>query len=422
MQARPVRVDLGVASGPSLIHAATVPSCTVCAGGPVLTGPLAMLGLAGPALVLHQLLWVFAPLNALMLRLSFGVHRDPVPLIIGGLGSLLLFLHMASPYILPEHPPDLTNPFRLISLGLTWLGSPLLVAGALLDWRARRRAGTCAAEDYWQIVLLGKHPGLRRGRHVFGLLPSSPRCTLCNAPFAGIGAWLMRPLGKHPSAKNPRLCADCLTKTPIGGAEIELSLLFADVRGSTGLAERASPSEFMQLMNRFYTVATDVLVPADALIDKFVGDEVIGLFVPGFAGDGHAGRAIRAAQQILRDTGHASPEGPWLPVGIGVHTGVAFVGAVGSEGSVTDITALGDAVNSTARLASTAAAGEILVSEASATAAGLAPDGLEQRDMELKGRDEPMRVRVLGVGGHGAASAELSPTLTNRRSADEPEG
>lgn len=395
-------VNVSAASGPTLIHAATVPMCTVCAGGPVLTGPLVMAGLGAPAAVLHQLLWVFAPLNLLVLRLSFGEHRDPMPFIVGGLGSILLLLHMASPYFLPEHPPDLTNPFRLISLTLTWLGSPLLLGGAWLDWRARKRAGKCAPEHYWETVLLGKNPGLRRGRHWFALLPSSPRCTLCNAPFAGIGAWLMRLLGKYPSAKNPRLCADCLTKTPIGGAEIELSLLFADVRGSTGLAEHTSPSEFMHLMNRFYRAATDVLVPADALVDKFVGDEVVALFVPGFAGEDHARRAIEAARDLLCATGHADPNGPWLPVGVGVHTGIAFVGSVGSEGSVTDITALGDTVNSAARLASTAGAGEILISEVSLSAAGLASKNLESRELELKGRAESMKVRVMRVRDSGA--------------------
>ena len=68
---RPLLTRFGLASisnAPNAIHAATVPSCTVCAGGPVLTGPLAAAGLMGPALVLHQLLWVFAPLNALLLR------------------------------------------------------------------------------------------------------------------------------------------------------------------------------------------------------------------------------------------------------------------------------------------------------------------------------------------------------------------
>jgi adenylate cyclase len=333
-----------------------------------------------------------------------------VPLVVGGLGSLLLLLHMASPYFLPPHPPDITlgNPLRLISLGLTWFGSPLLIVGAALDWRARRRAGTCSAEDYWHTVLLGTNPGLRRGRHLFGLLPSNPRCALCNAPFGVPGALLMRPLGKRPAAKNPRLCADCLTKTPVGGAEIELSLLFADVRGSTTLAEGQRPAEFMQLMNRFYVAATDVLVPADALVDKFVGDEVMALFVPGFAGPDHARRAIEAAQDLLRATGHADPGGPWLPIGVGVHTGVAFVGAVGAEGSVTDITALGDTVNSAARLASSAAAGEILVSAASAEAARLVGGDLERRELALKGRTEPLGVRVLHVAPAGVAGPVFS--------------
>src|SRR5215216_1345087 len=144
---RALLARFGLTTAPNGILAATVPSCTVCAGGPVLTGPLAMAGLMGPALVLHQLLWFFAPLNAIMLRLSYAVHRDPVPLVVGGLGSLLLLLHMASPYVLPSHPPDisLANPLRLLSLPLTWLGSPLLIVGAARDRRARRRAGSCAA-------------------------------------------------------------------------------------------------------------------------------------------------------------------------------------------------------------------------------------------------------------------------------------
>jgi adenylate cyclase len=393
---RALLARFGMTNAPNVVHAATVPSCTVCAGGPVLTGPLAAAGLMGPALVLHQALWLFAPLNAIMLRLSYGVHRDPLPLVVGGLGSLLLLLHMASPYVLPEHSASLTDPLRLLSLALTWLGSPLLIVGAALDWGARRRGGQCAPEHYWETVLLGKHPGLRRGRHLFGLLPANPRCTLCNAPFAGLGAPFMRLLGKSRSAKNPRVCADCLAKTPVGGAEVELSLLFADVRGSTGLAERSSPAEFMRLLNRFYGEATDVFVGTDALIDKFMGDGVLGLYVPGFAGEHHARQAVRAAEALLRATGHADPEGPWLPVGIGVHTGIAFVGAVGSEESVTDVTALGDVVNSAARLASAAGAGEILVSEASCSAAGLGDD-LERRQLELKGRSEPIDVRVLRV-------------------------
>jgi adenylate cyclase len=181
-----------------------------------------------------------------------------------------------------------------------------------------------------------------------------------------------------------------------GGAEVELSMLFVDVRGSTSLAERMSPVEFSRLLNRFYKAATDVLVKTDAFIDKFVGDEVIGLYLPLFAGPHHARAAILAAQGLLRITGHSDRAGAWLPIGVGVHTGIAYVGVVsGVEGAVTDVTALGDNVNITARLASKAGPGEALISEAAHASAGLNLEGLEHRQLGLKGKSEPVSVRVL---------------------------
>jgi len=190
-----------------------------------------------------------------------------------------------------------------------------------------------------------------------------------------------------------------MTNAHPGGAEIELTMLFADARGSTALAENMSASEFTRLMNRFYDVATDVLVKTDALIDKLVGDEVIGLYVPGYAGPDHPQKAIKAAQQLLLATGHGGSSEPWLPVGVGVHTGVAYVGAVGGkDGLVADITALGDNVNITARLASKAGQGEILISEAASAAVGLNQMNLEQRQLELKGKKERVGVRVMRAG------------------------
>jgi adenylate cyclase len=166
-------------------------------------------------------------------------------------------------------------------------------------------------------------------------------------------------------------------------------MLFADVRGSTTMAAKMNALEFSRLINRFYTVATDVLVKTDAMVDRLIGDEVVGLFIPGMAGPEHPRRAIQAAQSLLQLTGHRNPEGPWIPLGIGVHTGLAFVGVVGgSEGSPTDFTALGDNVNITARLASHAKAGEILISDAAYTASGQDLGNLEHKLLELKGKDE----------------------------------
>ena len=181
-----------------------------------------------------------------------------------------------------------------------------------------------------------------------------------------------------------------------GGTELEISMLFVDVCGSTNIAERMSATDFSRLMNRFYNVATEELMKTDAFIDKFVGDEVIGLYFPLFTGPNHARAAVQAAQDLLRVTGHGDKKGPWLPVSVGVHTGIAYVGTVkGAEDSVSDITALGDNVNITARLASRAGSGEVLISDAAYTAAGLNLGNLEQRQLELKGKSELISVRVL---------------------------
>lgn len=183
-----------------------------------------------------------------------------------------------------------------------------------------------------------------------------------------------------------------------GGTELEISMLFVDVRGSTRMAEGMTPASFGQLMNRFYRTATEVLIGTDAVIDKLVGDEVIGLYLPIFTGPNHSRPAVLAAQELLLATGHAEAEGPWLPIGIGVHTGLAFVGTVaGVDETVSDITALGDNVNVTARLASVAAPGEALISEVAYTAGGVDLGELESRQLELKGKSEPIPARVLRV-------------------------
>jgi adenylate cyclase len=252
-------------------------------------------------------------------------------------------------------------------------------------------------EEQWYKMLTESETVSHRLYHLYGLLPSDPRCKLCAAPFKGIGGFLMRLLGRDQSKYNPRFCIPCETFEHPGGAEIVLTMLFADVRGSTAMAEHMSALEFSRLINRFYTVATHILIQSDAMVDRLMGDEAIGLFIPAFSGPEHPRRAVEAAQELLKQTGHRDPKGPWLPVGIGVHTGPAYVGVVGGEGSPMDFTALGDSVNTTARLASQAGAGEILVSDATCTAAQWNTVGLEHRQLELKGKSEPFGVHVLRI-------------------------
>jgi adenylate cyclase len=254
-----------------------------------------------------------------------------------------------------------------------------------------------ANEEAWRAVLTGDLGQLKYFRAVLGKIPAGPRCKLCAAPLKAPGSVFLKPFGFGPSKLNRRLCRACfrhIDKQP-GGAEVELSLLFADVRGSTSLAERMQPQEFSRLISRFYGTAARVVDDWDGIVDKFVGDEAVALFVPGFAGEEHASRAVQAARSLLRETGNDSAE-PWAPIGIGVHTGVAYVGRVG-EGDACDFTAVGDAVNTTARLASSAGRGEILVSKAAADASMLEAGGLESRTLTLRGKDEMIDAFVLAA-------------------------
>ncbi len=205
----------------------------------------------------------------------------------------------------------------------------------------------------------------------------------------------MRLFGGGPSPINRRICKWCIGKVleHPGGAELEITVLLADVRGSTALAERIPAEEFSRVIARFYGAAARVVDRWDGIVDKFVGDEVVALFIPGFAGDDHAADAVGAARDLLRETGNHGVQTPWIPVGVGIHTGVSFVGTVG-EDDARDFTALGDTVNTAARLTSLASPGEVLISHATATAAQLDTSALERRTLALRGRHQPVEAWV----------------------------
>jgi adenylate cyclase len=255
-----------------------------------------------------------------------------------------------------------------------------------------------ANEEFWREFLTGEADSfLQLGRRVFTHIPSDPRCRLCTAPFAGVGGRLMGFFGKRPSPANPNVCTGCANMLIRyhGGAEVSGTMLFADIRGSTALAEAMSSAEFHELLERFYRVASRTVFEHDGAIDKFVGDELVAMFYPALSGERHVARAIDAARAVLKATGHGEPGGVWVPVGAGVHTGSVWFGAVGDSSHV-ELTAVGDAVNVTARLAAAAAAGEILVSADAAKAADL-DLGLERRTLELKGKQLPVEVVSLRV-------------------------
>jgi adenylate cyclase len=253
-----------------------------------------------------------------------------------------------------------------------------------------------AGSLFWQKVLNEGHPPMRLMHALFRYLPGPPRCKVCHNPFGGMGGKLVALFGFTPSRKNPNVCVACCERLPPGGAEVDIAVLFADVRGSTSLGEKLAPSAYAGLLNRFYRAATEVLIRHDAIIDKLIGDEVMALFIRGICGPEYHLRAVEASSALLKAVGYGRSEGPWLALGGAVNAGMTYVGNVGSEGIV-DFTALGDTVNTASRLASSAAAGEILLSETVYRRVSERFPNLEQRTLALRGKEAPLNARVLAT-------------------------
>jgi len=247
----------------------------------------------------------------------------------------------------------------------------------------------------WMKLPWYEHPFFKP---IFRALPAEPRCHICYIPFKGVGGFISkRFLDVKPSNMNPHLCDNCerFAERYPGGTELEISILFADIRGSTPLAEKMGRKEYSELIHRFYLAGTKPLYSNYAFIEKFVGDGLTAFFTPAFAGSNHAQTAIKAGREILQATGHGEGKTPWIPVGVGVNTGVAYVGSMKMEGGRTDITILGDVVNTAARLCSQAAPGELIIGKRAMEMSGLPREGHELRELALKGKQDPVDAWVL---------------------------
>ncbi|MEO6578897.1 MAG: adenylate/guanylate cyclase domain-containing protein, partial [Candidatus Limnocylindria bacterium] len=168
------------------------------------------------------------------------------------------------------------------------------------------------SNEDWRQILMGTHPSLVRQRQIFRHLPSDPRCKVCLAPYAGLGGPLVKAFGFGRYPRNPQICNSCYRQSMAhpGGAVLEISALFADVRGSTGLAEQVGPAEFQRQVEGYYRVATRAVRESGGIVDRLLGDGVMALFIPAFVvGGAHAAAAVHAARSILRGTS--------LPVGAG---------------------------------------------------------------------------------------------------------
>ena len=256
------------------------------------------------------------------------------------------------------------------------------------------------SEPMWRAILSGDETVLRRGRRFFKMISpgANERCRICFAPFEGMTAPLARWMGRGQWHRNPHYCDRCEQsfREHRGGAELDLAVVFADVRGSTQLAAGMRPAQFGALMQRFYLAATKVFRETDALVDKMVGDEVIGLYFPGLVNADCRRSAALAGIELLRATGHGSAEEPWLSIGVGVHAGTAFVGSLGVLGGSYEFAVLGDTMNLGARLATAAKGGEIIISQAVWPRLG-GEIAAQPRTLELKGIAEPVQAYVANL-------------------------
>ena len=257
-------------------------------------------------------------------------------------------------------------------------------------------AYTVPMDPRWRAILMGQSPlalANRLGRRLFSLVPSGARCKFCNAPFRGRAGGFFGLVGYTPSRKNPNLCERCVERAPDGGALVPVSVLFADVRGYTTLAEEVSSVETTALLHRFYHTASIALLAHDAILGQIAGDEVMAVFVPGLAGARFPGRAVHAAEALLRGIGYGTAAGNWLDVGVGICTGEEYVGNVGG-GGFKDFTAIGDVTNTAARLQGSARGGEILMCSSTYRVVAAAYPDAESRSLRLKGK----RAAVEGYG------------------------
>ncbi len=152
-----------------------------------------------------------------------------------------------------------------------------------------------------------------------------------------------------------------------GGTKREVTMLFADIRGFTDMSERHSPEEMVKTLNDYFEVMVDVLFAHGGTLDKYVGDEIIGLFGAPVTLPDAADRAIRCGlemQRALAEFNRVRRSAKLEPIhiGIGINTGPVIAGAIGSSRTL-QYTVIGDAVNVAARLCSVAKAGEVILSE-----------------------------------------------------------
>jgi adenylate cyclase len=199
---------------------------------------------------------------------------------------------------------------------------------------------------------------------------------------------------------DPRVVADLIQRGEIdhrNTAEArEISVLFTDIRGFTALSEEASPEEVVALLNRYFGRQVEVIFQHGGTLDKFIGDAIMAFWGAPSASADHAKQAVAAAIAMSAALDELRSElgeiGASLDMGIGIHSGRAVVGFIGSEARL-DYTVIGDTVNLASRIEGmTKGIGRILVSQVTRDAVGDIYEWIDRGSHQVKGRDAPVRL------------------------------
>ncbi|HZG91725.1 MAG TPA: adenylate/guanylate cyclase domain-containing protein, partial [Pseudonocardia sp.] len=293
-----------------------------------------------------------------------------------------------------DFPPELATDPR-------WLPAPAAVArlAPWLDGRMQTRelddgvlACPLTVKERTAGVLLARRPGgfSERDRSLFASLASQLSMGLENArlyhQLDGLFRQYMSPDVATALIADPGQAA-------LGGAVVEVTSVFADLRGFTTFSERSSPEQIVAMLNRYFAVATAAILAEGGTVVQFVGDAMMALFNAPARQPDHPVRAARAALAIQRRIAEVA-EPDWPRFRIGVNTGPALVGNIGSD-ELRNFNAMGDAVNVAARLETTAEPGQVLIGDS--TCRGL-PDGAvtePQGELTVKGRQAPVVAHLL---------------------------
>jgi adenylate cyclase len=253
-------------------------------------------------------------------------------------------------------------------------------------------------QDLWKTIFAAGHPDLQKQQWLHKKLPLKPRCRMCLVPFKGIGGWIMRKRGKGQNSRNPNYCNACdgfLEAFP-GGAEVDMSILYVDIRHSTQYTQTRDAADVSQRINVFLNESISAITDNDGFVMAFYGDCIVAVWPPGFCGPDHALKAQQAATQLVRSNKMIDAEGKPIPVGVGVHTGNIFIGTVSAlQGSFRDVSIFGNNVNLTARMAARAAVSQVLGSAETIIASGKKPESFKCEAVELKGFPEPVDVYAI---------------------------